>query len=94
MAHFLESRGSGLFVDWLARPAPWLASSGRPSSSIPDDPRGPELLKIMQEASDMFCALWGEGRISGFISSRKKIRHSRFGRIDHDYMKLVDAGDE
>ncbi|WP_330292068.1 helix-turn-helix transcriptional regulator [Streptomyces sp. NBC_00576] len=91
---FIESRGSELFVDWMGEARSLVGQFRATLAQYPDDPRGPELLKTMQEASDMFCELWDEGGISRFTSSRKKIRHPRLGRIDHDYVKLADAHDE
>jgi transcriptional regulator with XRE-family HTH domain len=91
---FTESRGSGLFVDWLGEARSLVGQFRMTLAQHPDDPRGPELLETMQKASETFCELWGEGGISGFTSSRKQLRHPRLGRIDHDYIKLADAHDE
>ncbi|MER5794843.1 hypothetical protein [Streptomyces sp. NPDC001980] len=91
---FTESRGSGLFVDWLSE-ARSLAGQLRVAlARYPDDPRGPALLESLLDSSDAFRALWDERSVSGFTSARKELRHPRLGRVDLDYLQLADAHDE
>ncbi|MEW2503745.1 helix-turn-helix domain-containing protein [Amycolatopsis sp. NPDC047767] len=60
----------------------------------PDDPRGRELLRGLEEASEMFRELWAEQSVSGFSPARKELRHPRHGRVDLDCLKLMDAQNE
>ncbi|MEU9342487.1 helix-turn-helix transcriptional regulator [Streptomyces sp. NPDC048278] len=91
---FTESRGSGLFVDWLGE-ARSLAGQLRVAlARYPDDPRGPALLESLLDSSDAFRALWDERSVSGVASPRKELRHPRLGRVDVDSLRLADAQDE
>ncbi|MET8828634.1 helix-turn-helix transcriptional regulator [Streptomyces sp. NPDC004610] len=92
---FVESRGSGLFVDWPGEARALVGQFRMALGRHPDDPRGPELLRSLRRASDAFGELWEEQTVSGFTSSRKELRHPRDGRrLDLDYLKLADAQDE
>ncbi|MFF4595918.1 helix-turn-helix transcriptional regulator [Amycolatopsis sp. NPDC001370] len=91
---FVEARGPGLFVDWAAEAR---ALAGRLRVALarhPDDPRGRELLRGLEEASEMFRELWAEQSVSGFSPARKELRHPRHGRVDLDCLKLMDAQNE
>ncbi|MFJ6570588.1 helix-turn-helix transcriptional regulator [Streptomyces sp. NPDC091292] len=91
---FIESRGSGLFVNWPAEARALVGQFRAMRAQYPDDPRGTELLASLRAASETFCELWDERTVSGFTSSRKELRHPRHGRIELDYLKLADAHDE
>ncbi|MEV7284720.1 helix-turn-helix transcriptional regulator [Streptomyces sp. NPDC093252] len=92
---FVESRGSGLFVDWPGEARALVGQFRMALGRHPDDPRGPELLDSLRRASDVFGELWEEQTVSGFTSARKELRHLRDGRrLDLDYLKLADARNE
>ncbi|WP_217554612.1 helix-turn-helix transcriptional regulator [Streptomyces sp. GbtcB6] len=91
---FAESRGSGLFVDWLGEARSLVGQLRVALARYPDDPRGPALLESMLNSSEAFRELWDERSVSGFTAARKELRHPRLGRIDLDYLKLSDAHDE
>ncbi|MER6086319.1 hypothetical protein [Streptomyces sp. NPDC001833] len=91
---FTESRGPGLFADWLGE-ARSLAGQLRVAlARYPDDPRGPALLESLLDSSEAFRVLWDERNVNGFTSARKELRHPRLGRVDLDCLKLADARDE
>jgi transcriptional regulator with XRE-family HTH domain len=91
---FAESRGAELFVDWLGEARSLVGRLRMTIAQHPNDPRGPELLHLLQESSEEFRALWDEQIVSGFRSTRKALLHPRLGRVDLDYLKLADAHDD
>ncbi|MER7186789.1 hypothetical protein ABT404_46275 [Streptomyces hyaluromycini] len=91
---FAESRGSGLFVDWLGEARSLVGQLRVALARYPDDPRGPALLESLLNSSEAFRELWDERSVSGFTAARKELRHPRLGRIDLDCLKLSDAHDE
>ncbi|MFE2043818.1 helix-turn-helix transcriptional regulator [Streptomyces sp. NPDC059477] len=91
---FVESRGSGLFVDWAGEARSLVGQFRATPARYPDDPRGTELLHSLQRASGVFREWWDAQTVSGFTSSRKELRHPRDGRIDLDYLRLADAQNE
>lgn len=91
---FTESRGTGLFVDWPGEARALVGQFRASLARYPDDPRGPELLRSLRDASDVFGEMWDERTVSGFHSSHKNLRHPRLGDVDLDYLKLADAHDE
>ncbi|MBW8794949.1 MAG: helix-turn-helix domain-containing protein [Streptomyces sp.] len=91
---FTESRGSGLFVDWLGEARALTGQLRVALARYPDDPRGPALLESLLDSSEAFRAVWDERSVGGSTSARKELRHPRLGRVDVDCLKLADAHDE
>jgi len=60
-------------------------------AEYPGDPRGPELVHALQQASPKFAELWQEQTVRRFTGSRKRFHHPDLGRIDLDYVKLSTA---
>lgn len=90
---FTESRGTGLFADWAAEARSLVGQLRAHLAQYPDDPRGTNLRDALWAADDTFRELWEQHSISGFESSRKRLRHPEFGRMELDYVKLDVAED-
>jgi len=91
---FTESRGTGIFLDWAAEARSLVGQFRSHLAHHPDDPRGQELLHVMQASDPKFAELWDQHLVSGFTSSRKCLVHPELGQLQLDYVKLGVADDD
>jgi transcriptional regulator with XRE-family HTH domain len=91
---FTESRGTGLFADWMAEARSLVGQLRAHLAQYPEDPRGAELRESLWHTDTTFRQLWEEHSVSGFESARKSLRHPDFGPMQLDYVKLAAADDE
>jgi hypothetical protein len=88
---FTQKRSWNLFVDWETEARQLVGQFRINLVRHPSDPRGPELLQALLEASPQFANLWEKQPAKRFESARKQLRHDRLGVLHLDYVKMSVA---